>query len=138
MKPKLINGASHSDQRGSLFYNNDFDASEIKRIYVIENKNSEVIRRWQGHKIEKRWFSAIAGSFKIELIEIDDWNTPSKDLAKINFTINAKELNVLFVPEGFVSSIQSLEENSKLLAMANFLLGESNDEYRFEIDYFGV
>lgn len=136
MKPELIKGASHSDQRGSLFYNNDFDASKIKRIYVIENKNVTLVRRWQGHKIEKRWFSAIAGSFRVELIQIDDWNKPSKDLTKTNYIINSKELDVLFVPEGFVSSIQSLEEGSKLLVMADFLMGEVKDEYRFEMDYF--
>ena len=43
---------------------------------------------------------------------------------------------VLHVPQGYVTSIQSLEENSKLMAMADYLMGEIQDEYRFAVDYF--
>jgi len=68
MIPKIITGNSHTDTRGTLYYNNDFDASEIKRVYVIENATTDIIRAWQGHKIEQRWFSAIKGSFKIGLM----------------------------------------------------------------------
>ena len=56
MVPKLIKGNRHEDARGTLIYNNDFEASAIKRIYVIENQNTDFIRAWQGHKIEQRWY----------------------------------------------------------------------------------
>lgn len=137
MIPKIIAGGVHSDQRGALFYNNDFDASPVKRMYIIENENTDFVRGWQGHKIEQRWFSVIKGSFKIQLIEIDNWEQPSKDCKSFDFIINAKKLDILHVPQGYVSSIQSLEEGSKLLVMADYLLGEVKDEYRFEADYFG-
>ena len=136
MTPKIITGNSHTDIRGTLFYNNDFDASAVKRIYVIENATTEVIRAWQGHKIEQRWFSAINGSFKIGLIKIDNWENPAKNLEMLTFTINADTLEVLHVPQGYVSSIQAMEEGSKLLVMADYLLGEIKDEYRFEPNYF--
>ncbi|MDP2067933.1 MAG: WxcM-like domain-containing protein [Lutibacter sp.] len=135
MIPKIITGNSHTDARGTVFYNNDFDASAIKRIYVIEN-NGDFIRAWQGHKIEQRWFSAINGSFKIRLIKIDNWENPAKNLEMLTFTVNTKKLDVLHVPKGYVSGIQSLEEGSKLLVMADHLLGEIKDEYRYEADYF--
>ena len=51
--------------KSKLDNNNNFDLSSIKRIYFIENKNTSILRRWQGHKIEQRWFSAVIGSFKI-------------------------------------------------------------------------
>ncbi len=136
MKPKIITGNCHSDSRGSLFYNNDFDAIEIKRVYVIENQNTDFIRAWQGHKIEQRWFSAIQGRFEIRLIEIDNWEHPSKKLVPLVCIINAEKLDVIHVPKGYVSSIQSLEEGSKLLVMADYLMGENNDEYRYAADYF--
>lgn len=136
MKPKLITGNCHSDQRGTLLYNNDFDASQIKRIYIIENENNEFIRGWQGHKIEQRWFSVVCGQFKIQLIKIDNWEKPSLDLEVFTFLINSENLNVLHVPKGYVSSIQSLELNSKLLVMADYLIGENKDEYRYDIEYF--
>lgn len=136
MIPIVIAGSSHSDFRGTLFYNNDFDLSLIKRMYVIENQSIDLVRAWQGHKIEQRWFSAIKGSFKIQLIEIDNWELPSKDCNSFTFIINADKLDVLHIPKGYVSSIQSLEEGSKLLVMADYLLDEIQDEYRYEVDYF--
>lgn len=136
MIPKLIKGNSHKDARGTLIYNNDFDAATIKRIYVIENQSTDVIRAWRGHQIEQRWFTAIQGSFKIQLIAVDDWNTPLKKSKRFTFVINAAKLDVLYIPAGYVSSIQSLEEESKLLVMADYLLGTLEDEYRYESGYF--
>jgi dTDP-4-dehydrorhamnose 3,5-epimerase-like enzyme len=138
MVPLIINGGCHYDQRGSLFYNNDFDASIIKRIYVIENCNTDFIRGWQGHKVEQRWFSAITGSFKIELIKIDNWENPPRDLKPSVFVVKSDTLDVLYVPHGYVSSIQTLSEGSKLLVMTDYLLGEIEDEYRYKIDYFKI
>ena len=138
MIPKIIRGGSNTDSRGTLLYNNNFDASGIKRIYVIENKETTFVRGWQGHRIEQRWFSVLQGSFKIELIAIDDWDNPSKDVERFSFIVDAAKLDVLHVPSGYVSSIQSLEEGAKLLVMADYLLGEVQDEYRFDIDYFKV
>lgn len=85
MIPKIINGGSHTDDRGTLKFNNDFDATAIKRIYVIQNKSTDFIRAWQGHKVEQRWFSVISGSFRIQLIEIDHWEKPSKNLENLLF-----------------------------------------------------
>lgn len=136
MIPLLTSGGIHTDLRGTLLYNNDFDLSLIKRMYVIENLSTDFVRAWQGHQIEQRWFSAIKGSFRIQLIEIDNWELPSKDCNSFTFIINADKLDVLHIPKGYVSSIQSLEEGSKLLVMADYLLGEIQDEYRYEVDYF--
>ena len=138
MTPKIINGSSNSDSRGILSYNNDFDATAIKRLYFIENINTDFIRAWQGHKAEQRWFSVVKGSFRIKLIKIDDWNTPSNCLNIIAFVINDKNFDLLHIPKGYVSSIQSLEKDSKLLAMSDYLMGEINDEYRFDVDYFKI
>lgn len=134
--PKLIKGNSHNDSRGTIFFNNNFDASDVKRIYLIENHSTNFVRGWQGHKIEQRWFTVLSGSFKIELIAIDNWSSPSKDLDILTFVIGEKKLDILHVPKGFISRIQSLEENSKLLVMGDYLLGEIQDEYRFEVNYF--
>jgi dTDP-4-dehydrorhamnose 3,5-epimerase-like enzyme len=138
MIPKIISGGSYSDTRGTVRYNNSFDATAIKRIYTIENDEITFVRGWQGHRIEQRWFSVLEGSFKIELIAIDNWENPSRDLKSFSFTVNAVTLDVLHVPQGYVSSIQALQEGAKLLVMADYLLGTIQDEYRFEIDYFKV
>ena len=136
MKPIILKGGIHADNRGNLRYNNDFDLSSIKRIYCIENKSTSIVRAWLGHKIERRWFSAVSGKFKIQLIAIDNWEKPSVSLKPVTFVLNADTLDVLHIPAGYVSSIKALEENSKLLVMADYLLGEIKDEYRFDATYF--
>lgn len=136
MKPNIIEGNCYIDQRGKLFYNNDFDTSSIKRIYMIENINVDFIRAWQGHKIEQRWFSVLQGSFEIQLIAIDDWEKPTINLQRHKFILNTDKLSVLHIPRGYVSSIQALKEASKLLVMADYFLGEIDDEFRYSFDYF--
>ena len=135
-KPKIVQGNSHSDERGTIVFNNDYNAEEIKRIYFIENKDTTFIRGWQGHQIEQRWFSSVLGSFKIVTIAITDWDNPSKTVVKEEFILNASSFDVLHVPNGYVTSIQALEEKSRLMALSDYGLGEIQDEYRFPIDSF--
>lgn len=136
MIPEIINGNSHIDVRGTLFFNNDFDASTVKRFYIIENKNIDFIRAWRGHRIEQRWFVAVNGSFQIRLICIDNWDKPSKQAEQLNFVLQAGKMDVLHIPQGYVSSIQSLQFGSKLLVMSDYLMGEVNDENHYPADYF--
>lgn len=136
MIPKLIEGKKHQDTRGTIKFNNVFDASGVKRIYTIENSDTNFVRAWQGHTIEKRWFTVLKGKFIIQLIKIDNWECPNPDSEILTFEINAEGLHVLYVPPGFVSSIQSMESESQLLAMSNYFLGEVDDEQRFDKNYF--
>ena len=136
MQPQIIKGNHHKDDRGTLTFNNDFNALGIKRVYTIENESLDFLRNWKGQQIEQRWFSAVAGSFKIKLIEIDDWKNPTKDLPILEFILNSENLDILHVPRGFATSIQYLEDHSKLLLFADYQLGEIQDEYRFASNYF--
>lgn len=138
MLPQIIQGNAHTDHRGTLYYNNDFNASAIKRIYFIENIDTDFIRAWQGHKIEQRWFSAANGSFEIKLIEVDSWDAPSTGLEQHVFTISSEKLDVLHIPAGYISSIRALSDDAKLLVMADYGLGEIKDEYRYDAGYFNV
>ena len=136
MIPKITKGNSHTDSRGTLFYNNDFDISAIKRIYVIENFDTDFVRAWQGHKIEQRGFSAVQGSFEIKLIKIDNWDCPNHQLPCETYLLHSVHLDVLQIPKGYVSSIKALEEGSKLLLFADYFLNEVSDEYRYNLNYF--
>jgi dTDP-4-dehydrorhamnose 3,5-epimerase-like enzyme len=131
IKPYIIIGASHSDIRGNLLYNNDFFANQVKRIYVIENNNMDFVRGWQGHNIEQRWFTSIYGSFKIWVQAISNFETNNVLSEIYEFELNSNNLNVLHIPPGYVTAIQSIKENSRLLVMADYFLGEIQDEFRF-------
>ena len=78
----------------------------------------------------------VKGSFRIQLIKIDNWDSPSKDLEIYTFVVYDTKQDVLHVPEGYVTSIQALQENSKLFVMADYFFGEIEDEHRFELDSF--
>ncbi len=134
--PEIISGNAHTDVRGTLSFNNEFDMSQVRRFYTIENADTSFVREWQGHKIEQRWFSAVKGSFEINLVAIDDWEQPSQNTKRHSFVLESGKLDVLHVPKGYVSSIKAREEDSKLLVMADYRLGEIKDEYRFESGYF--
>lgn len=136
MEPKLIKGDSHTDNRGKVTFNNSFVCESIKRIYFIENQTIDFIRGWQGHKIEQRWFTVTKGSFKISLIKIDNWDSPSLSLVPIEFILEDENMDVLHVPFGYISKIKALEDNSKLMALSDFALGEIQDEYRFPLELF--
>lgn len=136
MLPQIIQGDIHADSRGALYYNNYFNVSAVKRIYFIENRDSNFVRAWQGHKIEQRWFTAASGSFEIKLIKVDNWEAPSVNLEQLVFTISSEKLNVLHIPAGYASSIRALTMDAKLLVMADYLLGEIKDEYRYDAGYF--
>lgn len=135
-EPSIIKGNSFSDDRGKITFNNEFNAVEVKRIYFIENHNLDFIRGWQGHQIEQRWFICVKGAFEIKVIKIDNWENPSNDLQALVYQINADNSDVLHVPKGYITCIQALEDESKLMAMSDYLLGEIKDEYRFDMQYF--
>ena len=136
MIPKIISGNNHQDKRGIITYNNDFNALSVKRIYTIENHSTDFIRGWQGHKTEQRWFACMKGAFEISVIAIDDFDHPSKELTVTKHRLNNESLSYLHVPGGCITAIQAMKPGSKLLVLADYAIGEIQDEYRFPLDYF--
>lgn len=134
--PTIIEGACHKDDRGVLRYNNLFDVSPVKRMYIIQNSEAMPVRGWQGHRIEQRWFVAVSGQFEIFTIAPDDWEKPSIDLEVKSFLLDQESLNVLHVPTGHITAIRSVSPGSSLLAVSDYQLGAVKDEYRFPLDYF--
>ena len=134
----LLEGKKHQDERGTITYNNDFDASQFKRIYTIENHSTDFIRGWQGHKVEQRWFACMKGSFEVSVIAVDDFEKPSEKLTIQKYLLQDDTLTYLNIPSGCITAIQAKQEGSKLLVLADYRLGEINDEYRFNLDYFNI
>ena len=78
----------------------------------------------------------MAGNFEVKLIAVDNWDNPSKILQPSVFELCSEKMDVLHIPAGYISSIQAKTDSAKLLVMADFMLGEVKDEYRFDADYF--
>ena len=60
---KFIEGGIFTDYRGQISHVNDLDMQEIKRFYIIHQKDTSIIRAWHAHQHEKKWFYVVKGSF---------------------------------------------------------------------------
>lgn len=131
--PKIVEGGVHQDSRGILKYFNEFDLQSIKRFYISENKDVTTIKAWQAHKLECKWFYVIQGKFKIVLVKISDWKNPELNDNVEEFTIEANENKILYIPNGYATGFHALINDSKLMVFSDLNLNESlADDFRFD------
>jgi dTDP-4-dehydrorhamnose 3,5-epimerase len=134
-QPKLIRGGIHTDERGSLSFINTFDFERVQRFYQIAHPTTDIIRAWQAHQIECKWFFVSSGAFKIILIKIDDWDQPSEDLNPLEFILDDKHPSILYIPGGYANGFQALVPHSKLMVFSSLTIEESKgDDFRFGKD----
>jgi dTDP-4-dehydrorhamnose 3,5-epimerase len=101
--------------------------SRVVRMYCIEPKMG-VIRAWQGHKKETKWFYVAKGSFLVKTIEMSS-------LLKNDYMLNDTESNVLEIPGGHYNGFEALEEGSVLMVFSDVDLETSKiDDYRENLD----
>ena len=132
---KLITGANFTDDRGELNFFNAFDMSSIVRFYEIKFHNMDIIRAWQAHKKEMKWFYCHTGAFVMQLIEVDDFEQPSALLKPIRIILEANNPLILEISGGYATGFKAIEENSILQVFSNFSLEESkNDDFRYPIE----
>lgn len=129
---KIIKGDKHIDERGVLQFINSFDLKNIRRMYFIEPANTELIRAWQGHKTEWKYFLVTQGSFTIGLVKIDNWEKPSKNTTPYFYDLDSIKPCVLVVPGGYANGIKSNQAGSKLMVLSSSTIEDAQgDEFRF-------
>lgn len=135
----LISGKIFQDERGTMRFFNELNMSEIARFYEITPANQVIIRAWQGHRREKKWFYCLSGSFVVNIIEIHDFKNPSKDLIPVRLEVDSSNPEILTVPDGFVTGIKATSNNARLQVFSNATLDESKkDDFRFPVDYWSA
>lgn len=136
-KIQTILGGEAKDHRGQIRFVNDFDMLKVRRFYIIKNADTELIRGWRGHRIEKRWFYVLSGVYVVNLVAIDNWNMPNPNSPVRKEILRVDEMKVLYVPEGFATSFRALETNSELLVYADHPVNHAPlDNYVWPIEYF--
>lgn len=106
---------------------NDFNMSRVVRTYCIEPKLG-VIRAWQGHKKETKWFYAAKGSFLVKMVDMDS-------LGKKEYMLKDTESIVLEISGGHYNGFEALEEGSVLMVFSDVGLEESKrDDFRESLD----
>ncbi len=128
MKPQIIKGNTHTDHRGTLRFVNDFDLKDVRRFYTIQHTDTSVIRAWQGHKTESKWFFPLKGSFVVAWVKIDNFDNPSDNLKAEYKILQAKEPEVIFLPPGYANGLRALEPESQIAVFSDMTLEESLKE----------
>lgn len=132
-QPSIIKGGQFTDHRGSMRFVNDFSFGDVKRFYLIKHPDTSVVRAWQGHQFEKKYFYPITGSFAIAWVKIDDFNNPSNNLIPEYHILSAKNSEIISVPKGYANGLKALEPNSELMIFSDMNLEESvNEKIRFD------
>jgi len=130
---KLVKGGIFNDCRGTLKYFNDVDLSPVKRFYLMEHPDVNVVRAWQGHQVERKWFYVLSGSFKVVLVRPDHWTDPSTNLEHEEFLLESDMNQVLYIPGAYANGFQALVPESKMMIFSDASLEDSAaDDYRFD------
>lgn len=129
---KIIKGDSFFDDRGELTFVNDVSIEGVKRFYFISNKTTKVIRAWQAHKVECKYFYALEGSFLIAVVKLDNFENPAPDLKAKAFKLHSTYPQLLIVPPGYANGIRAISDKNNLLVLSTLGLEESKkDTWRF-------
>lgn len=124
---QIIQGNSHTDDRGIIRFINDFDMAEVVRMYSIK-PTMGVIRAWQGHLTEKKWFFVVVGRFMVKTVDMHSHE-------RNQFILSDVESTVLEIPGGFYNGFEALTENSTLLVFSNATVEQSKaDDYRKSLE----
>lgn len=118
-KVKIIKGDSYKDERGILYYNNEFNLHNIKRTYSIFHSETTVIRAWQVHYLEHKYFKCIRGEFLLTWKRIGDNSIAQKKHLKEHDNV------IVSIPCGYANGLKAIEENSEILIFSNLSLEES-------------
>lgn len=139
MAVELVQGELFQDHRGKIASLNNFCFDGVKRSYFITHPDISVIRGWNGHKLERKWFCCLKGSFTLALIEIDNWEKPSPELKPEIFKLSDSVSQIICVPCGYASCIKADSPDSVLMVLSDKTMAEAaalNDSYRYDADYF--
>ena len=118
METKILNGGISIDDRCSVRFVNDFNFSDVKRFYQVENHSRGFIRAWHGHKKEGKYVYVVSGSALIGVV-----NMETEKISK--FVLSDKSPKILWIPPGNYNGFKSLEENTKILFFSTSTLEES-------------
>lgn len=130
--PHIIQGGVAVDDRGSVRFVNDFNFSDVKRFYQVQNHRQGFIRAWHGHRHEAKYVYVASGSALIGAA-----NMETQVVHK--FVLSSQSPKVLYIPAGFANGFKTLEENTIILFFSTSDLNASlNDDIRFDYDKWNI
>lgn len=111
----VIKGNNFIDARGKVHFVNDFDLTPVKRMYRIVHPDVDVIRAWQVHRLESKWFQCVRGAFWVQIADLATGKVHSIELT-------AHKDEVLYIPKGQANGFKALQPDSELLVFSDLTL----------------
>ena len=75
----------------------------------------------------------VKGKFTLGLVEIDNWENPSRDLKPQVFRLSDEKSEIVCVPEGYANWIKASVPDSVLLVFSGKTLSEAySDSWRYD------
>ena len=135
---EVFEGELFTDQRGIITSVNDLSFEGMKRFYVIKHDRKSIVRGWNAHQYEKQWLYCVKGGFKLGLVEVDNWERPSKDVKPEIIQLQENKSRMVYVPEGVATCLQATTDEAQLLVFSDKTYNEClEDRFRFDVDYWG-
>lgn len=129
----ILKGNAFSDQRGTISFVNDFTFAGVRRFYHIAHADTRIVRAWQGHRVEQKYFFVPHGSFLLAWVRIDNWDEPSRDLNAAHIILTDDEPRVVIIPPGYANGLKALAPGSVLSVYSNLELADSEkDRWSFD------
>ena len=136
-EPRIIKGGVAVDDRGRVTFCNDFDMSDVKRFYMLENHQEGYIRAWHGHLREAKWVTAVSGVAVVATAKMYDPQVlHGSDVIFREEVVKGKSLNkevwpnniydisrhilhpngdVLYIPPGYANGHMNLVTGTRVL-----------------------
>ncbi len=135
---EVIQGEIFQDARGKISSLNSFRFPGVSRVYFLHHPDTSVVRGWNGHRLEKKWFYCVHGAFTLGLVEIDNWESPSRTLQPQLFNLTENDSRIVCVPEGYANCMRAEIPGSVLMVFSGKTLDEAmalSDSYRYDKNY---
>lgn len=133
MEIEIISGGIATDDRGSVTFVNDFNFSNVKRFYVVENHRSGFIRAWHGHNKEGKYVFVVSGTALVGAVKMNSNDEPKKVI------LSDKNPKILYIPPGYANGFKTLEEGTKIIFYSTSTLQDSlGDDIRFSFDKWDI
>ena len=131
-RTKNIKGAVFADDRGFVRFVNEFDFTNVKRFYQVENHSKGFIRAWHAHEEEAKYVYVAKGSALVGAVDL-------KTETVTKTTLSSQAPSVLYIPAGFANGFKTLEDNTILMFFSTSTLEESKgDDIRFAHDKWNI
>ena len=119
----------------------EYFPEDVKRAYMIQNYNNDVVRAFHGHRFEKKWLFVIQGDIQLCTLKIEDYE--NKDLLYPDYVttqyFGSIFLNQLIeIPAGYFQGWKALTNDTIVMFLSNKTVEESKtDDIRLPWDIFG-